>query len=90
MPMQSPSLGAHCHSWGGTGVLPTLAMSSHKGRQRCEYHPAGHLRASIGKAPPILSLVNPGKTFIEQHKPLALELLEPVFPRLGTARLGSL
>lgn len=93
MPMQPPSLGAHHHSWGHTGVLPTPAVSSLKGRQRCDCHPAGHLAACIGRTSLTLSLVNPGKAFIEQHKPLALELLElldllePVFPRLGTTCL---
>lgn len=89
-PCSHPHLGLNHHSWEHTGVLPTLAVSSLKGRQGCDCHPAGHLTACIGRAPLTLSLVNPGKAFIEHHKSLALELLEPVFPRLGTTCLGHL
>lgn len=64
MPMQPPSLGAHHHSWGHTGVLPTPAVSSLKGRQRCDCHPAGHLAACKGRTSLTLSLVNPGKVLL--------------------------
>lgn len=89
--MQSRSPGAHRYSWGQPGVLPTLAVSSLKGRRRSDCHPAGALHSLHRESPPcFFSLVNPGKAFIEQNKPLALELLEPVFPRLGTTCLGYL
>lgn len=73
------------------GCSPHQRHPSSKGGNDTAAIPLQYLTACLQSNPLVFLPVHPGKTFNEQHKPLlAAELLDPVFPRLGTTCLAYL